>query len=336
MGGNLFKNVRRFEQTEFYAQVDVLHQLLTDSGLLYKHSLIKSYHNKPTFGDADFLVIPNNPGTFIKEFITFLNSRGIYDISTNSDISFVFNQMQVDLIITSLEYFDYAHKYFNYNDLGNLLGRLTHKLGLKHGSHGLQQVVRSPQSSTSIIGTIQLSTNHDDVLNILGLDVDQYNAGFNDLVDIFNFVASSRYFDAEVYKFEHRNNKNKVRDQKRSTYNAFLEWSASNNTPSNFNFKDKSDRGGYGLVEPFFTDLILPMFPHTQDELDNLIHVHQLNSDFKQVFNGEVVSEYTGKIGKDLGVLMQALRHNIDNDVKAQIIKEPTLVYKMIDDLIRG
>ncbi|WP_457824345.1 hypothetical protein, partial [Staphylococcus aureus] len=50
------------------------------------------------------------------------------------------------------------------------------------------------------------------------------NGGFRNLLDIFQFVVSSPYANLDIYLLENRNHKSRIRDSKRPTYNAFLDW----------------------------------------------------------------------------------------------------------------
>ena len=78
--------------------------------------------------------------------------------------------------------------------------------------------------NTTKIKEYCLSNNFEDILNILGLNTTVYKNGFDTYQEMFDFVISSPYFDKNLFLFENLNNKNRVRDKKRKTYNMFLEY----------------------------------------------------------------------------------------------------------------
>ena len=98
--------------------------------------LIESYAAKKSFGDADILIsqdqLPSDWEEKIKQALEFKHST-----KNGNVFSCLVDNLQVDLIQTPEQTFEFAKNYFNFNDLGNLMGRVAHKMGFKYGHKGL-------------------------------------------------------------------------------------------------------------------------------------------------------------------------------------------------------
>jgi hypothetical protein len=243
-------------------------------------------------------------------------------VSNGNVFSFNYHELQVDFIVTDPKYYQSSIDYFSYNDLGNLVGRMAHKLGIKVGHRGLELVVREPVDyGGHILAEIELSKNYDDALRILGLDVAQFHKGFDEIEDIFKYVASSKYFDPEIYLLDNRAHYSRVRDRKRKTYHAFLEWCKETKPKANYNFPDKTEHGGYSIREPYYTDIILKRWPDVRQKVDSVIEQYQFDRNFKTVYNGVIVGEMTGLKDKELGMFMSYMKPLLTDYVKQQMIQ---------------
>ena len=136
------KNVetRRYDRDEYFQlEAEVLSKLRTDFPAR-RVEAIRAYSQKPSFGDMDILFESDylniNVIDYLKE--TF-NSK---EVVRNSHVySFEYNNFQIDLILTSKANFDTSFTYFAYNDLGNLMRRVSHKLGFKYGHECLSLII---------------------------------------------------------------------------------------------------------------------------------------------------------------------------------------------------
>jgi len=152
--------------------------------------------------------------------------------------SFDYKGFQIDLIHTTHEKFDYALSYFSWNDCGNLVGKLAHRFGLKHGHDGL---FLSLHDGHNKFGSILLTENHDDTLKFLGLDVKKFKNGFDNLEEIFAFVAASPNYSPDWYLLENITSAGRIRDKKRDTYRKFLEFGAAYTGPRAAKIVNKND-----------------------------------------------------------------------------------------------
>ena len=117
-----------------------------------------------------------------------------------------------------------AEVFFSASDLGNLMGRICHRVfGLKYGFTGLRYVVRAEDGVTKR-GEIHLSRDPRRIFAFLGFDFDRYLEGFKELEDIFEFVVDSKFFSPNMFVREHLTGKNKKRSVKRSTFSRFLDY----------------------------------------------------------------------------------------------------------------
>lgn len=124
---------------------------------------------------------------------------------------------------------------------------------------------------TSIIVT----KDFDKALKFLGFDVERFKQSFNNMNEVFEFVASSTFFNKDAFLFENRNHKARARDKKRSNYLAALEY-----------FKDKKDSN-----KQLSLSCMKKEFPNFKTEYQNL--ERQIKSDFidKMVFSNENIME---------------------------------------------
>lgn len=119
--------------------------------------------------------------------------------------------------------------------------------------------------------SIVVTKDFDKALKFLGFDVERFKQGFNNMNEVFEFVASSTFFNKDAFLFENRNHKARARDKKRSNYLAALEY-----------FKNKKDR-----KKQLSLSRMEKEFPNFKAEYRNL--EKQIKSDFidKMVFSNE-------------------------------------------------
>lgn len=332
MGGNAIKNVDRMDTEQFqFTQSLVISTLLNKTHALCK--TIPFYHNKDSFGDID-IVVSNNDTENVIEVIKDDFELGDGDYVKNGNV-FSFRakvlqglSFQVDLIFTPMEQLEIAQKYFAYNDLSNLLGRMTKKLGFKLGHNGLFYVERN---GDHIITDECFSYNYYDALIYLELDVERYKQGFDTLEEVFEYVASSPYFNPDIYLLHNRNHISRTRDKKRKTYREFLEWCEKNkDSLTHYPYDRVDDYDGYGSTNNTrieFTKQLLEEFPALHYKVLRNRANYTLNQAFKQYFNGRIVADYYNNTlnipleGKELGRIMSEFKYLNTNEVKLETIE---------------
>lgn len=252
---------------------------------------IPSYHHKESYGDLDILCLPGQAGWFDEV----LEDFEVKHFKKNGSVmSFLYEEFQVDLISMPEEDFETAITYYSYNDLGNLMGKLFHKFGIKYGHRGLSMPLRDGNNQ---YGEVILSKEESKPFEFLGLDYEHFQRGFDNLEEIFNFVISSKYFSSEPYQYENLNAINRVRDRKRETYKSFLTFVQG--MPSKYTFETDKDK---------YLPYIFAFFPGSEKQyFEARLHLSHLR-EVKAHFNGDLVREWTGLDGKELGGFMAAAK----------------------------
>lgn len=300
MGGNALSkpSVRLSKKDYQKVSCDVM-RALTSNNPNANCMVIPSYFNKDSFGDLDILV---------DVFSATRNTGALNPIEEkpNSEVNSIgidteFGMFQVDLIYVDPACFRFAYDYFSYNDLGNLLGRIAHRLGFKLGRDGLVYVFRD---KTHVLKEIVLTRNYSDALTFLGYNPFQFYRGFADREDIFKYVASSKYANSDTFLLENRNATSRVRDAKRKTYTEFLNWLRDNPLPDQVG-KEKDVLRLDSLKRAVRT------FPYFAIELRETFDNYQRSLKVKEKFNGVIFSEVTGLSGIELGMALTEFKDNI-------------------------
>lgn len=331
MGGNALKfyETRRYGSTEYFALIKELDSVFKK--LNFDAIPIKAYSEKESFGDLDLIVDSSKLSTDWLEKLKVELSLEDNQIFKNSNtVSIGYKNFQIDLIVTPHDEVQSSLNYFSYNDLGNLIGRLSHKLGLKYGHKGLSLVIRPNENNSHILDEIILDRSNKKLLDILGLDYQKFQTGSSTLEDIFKYVASSRFFDPDIFLLDNKNATSKVRDKKRHTYMAFLKWIEETKPKANYSFRNKSELYGYSIREPFYTEIILKIWPEVKEKVDKLISDYESEQAFKNVFSGAVVSDSTGLIGKELGVAISKINSLMTKEIKEFLTENPEKVQQFI------
>jgi hypothetical protein len=269
---------------------------------------IPAYGSKSDFGDLDILV--SATGYDIDRAAAALGAVEVVRNGPTTSIGIVVrehlgavagNVFQVDLIESTEEAFDFAYAYSSFNDLGNLIGRTAHRAGLVHRHDGLYYYLRD---GTKKFGEICLTRDYDEALRFLGYDAARFHAGFDNLEEIFQYVAGSAYFNRDIFLLENRNAKSRIRDRKRHTYMTFLTWCEARPDLPAFEYPDD---------KAVWLPRIAEHFPGFDAEYQAaLASQTQLNA-ARARFNGEWVALVTGLADKPLGILMKHLRESFDS-----------------------
>ena len=327
MGGNALKQyeTHRLDSDEYFGLVEEFESIFFEA-FNFLPVLIQAYRQKETFGDADFLIdsskLPENWVDRLKE--TYCLTQEQY-VRNSPCHSIGWRNFQIDLIVTAHDDMKPSVFYFSYNDFGNIIGRSGSKLGVKIGHKGMSLVVRHRDKSDHILKEIFFSKEPHDVLDLLGLSIERYEQGFDTLEEMFEYVATSKYYDPEIYKLEHRSAVSRIRDRKRTTYSMFLEWSEAHPELAKYSFPEKSELGGYSIRMPYYETEVLTRFPFVGEEVNSVINDFEIDLRFKEVYNGRIVGEITGLARAALGEFMYHLKPIITKEVKIAWTNNPEI-----------
>jgi len=294
MGGNCLKDctTRRYNRAEYYALENEVMYKLDNLFPNDCKSPILSYHDKESFGDMDILISSEfMTQDMIEAIIDEFQPRQVF--KNGNCLSFEYKEFQIDLIATGVANYESSQRYFAYNDLGNLCGRLAGAIGLKLGHDGLSYNYRE---GTNLIANIPISKHWYEILPILGLDYNPFFEGFNTLEEIFNFVASSTYFRKDIFLLENRNHTSRVRDSKRKTYMAFLEWLE--------NGSCKHVEATETRSKEEWLHIHLESIKGFKEAYNASEKKHIDWVEYTSRFNGKIVNRITGLEGKELGMFM--------------------------------
>lgn len=336
MGGNAVKNCERMTAEQYYSArkevVSCLQGLFPDRKL----AIPKSYRNKSSFGDIDIVFEGNmsylDAMAIVKEFDLSLESDCSQQLvegypPKGSSFSFRYKTEygqahQVDLLFVPSECFYSAYYYYSYNDVTNLLGTITKGLGFKLGWQGASVIAYGYGRKKELVFTRDFFA----VLALLGLSEERYKEGFDDIEDMYRYVASSPYFNRALFDDANQNSTSLVRNRKRTVYIGFQKWLESQAFLTERPYEILDLRNGYASKdESFYTNVLTRIFPEVADWEERLKKGYELDRKFKKLFNGSLVQEQTGLSGVELGEFMKAREHRIDDSFKEKVV----LQYRM-------
>lgn len=299
MGGNIFPDNRRINHQEFTAYssyvIDKLNLISSQ-----RKKVIPFFKTKESFGDLDIII--ERPMIDRKSIQEGFHTDQI--VKNGNILSFQYQQFQTDLIFISSENFDIAYHYFSWNDIGNLLGRIVHKMGLKYGFDGLSYTLRK---DTWKFSEICITKDIYAILGLLKLDAQTYIQGFDTLEDIYRYVASSPYFNKQIFLLYNRSHSSRIRDRKRQVYHQFLIWMEQQQDLPEYPWPSFDERGGYSHKDEWF-QIVYHQFPDFQEQYIEQKRQFDQQILIKEKFNGQIVQALTGLTGPLLGDMMVLLR----------------------------
>jgi len=290
MGGKALKHTytRRYERAEFE---EIKKEIYPKLNKYFSQVAVPLYYrNKESFSDIDFVVGIQEDFKFnIKEVIQELFHPN--EIFHNNDCySFNYKELQVDLITVNSINFESNLIYLSYNGLGSLIGRLSKKFGLKYGKDGLWY---EHEFKGLKIASFPVSKDYQKIFSFLGLDFNKWRLGFDELEDIFKFVAESSYFDWRIFQLKELNSMDRKRNLKRSFYMAFIDWVDKNAKHREYSFKTPDS----------YLPNIIKAFP----EADLIMKIRKSEYEYckklyvNSKFNGNIISKKFNLIGNELG-----------------------------------
>lgn len=305
MGGNALKNThnldsKRMNLEEYEHVKEWVTNFLDDLGITYSHT--KFYHTKTDFGDIDVVVSRGNDAVDkirTNLLLAEMPMTSQMTMAENTDfLSTLYNEHQIDFIFVEPEQLLSASTYYSYNDIWNLLGKVIKTHEYKLGWQGLLYTYRDGNHyKKDIVLTYDLM----EALEIMGLSVERYKQGFETHKDMFDYVISSKAFDASKFELKNLNHRNRVRDRKRKTYNMFLEYIDNKDFP-----------------EPIALEHPVNVYPHLQGIIDEMDNKFKDKKRAKEIINGNVICALTGLKNVDVKNVLETIRnrHTVDDILK--------------------
>lgn len=274
-----------------------------------------SIRNKETHGDLDINIsdLTDKHATVSwKEFDNFseyLEKEFGYKPFKNSNVySFPYDGFQVDVTFHPFDDFDMAVNYSSWGDLGNLMGRIFHKMGLHYGHAGLSFWIRQGlfdknvqwSDNDHIYEKVVLSKNMKEICQIGGFDYDRWKQGFDCEQDAFDFVVDSKYFDKSLFDLESLNHTNRTRNRKRGMYMRFVEYVST------------IEKKGTPFLSKYEYSLYMQSkFYNLNQAISRYRLIYEIDKIVKEKINGNLVMEWLNlseKDGKLVGQIMTEIR----------------------------
>jgi len=307
MGGNALKNVNavRLPKRKFEKVSKELLSFFKEIGV--RAEVPKSYRLKEDFGDLD--VVVENGGN-MKEIVEKVRERfdpkEVFRNGTVYSFSYDLGNgefFQVDLIFVPVRNYESSVFYLSYNDLSNLLGRIARRLGLKFGHDGLSLLLKDDGGQK--IGEIPITKNPKEIYDVLGVSYERYERGFDALEEIFDFVASSDYFDPDIFALKSLDHANRTRNRKRKTYMEFLRYLDRVSPPPGKKF---------GVGKERIAEEIFARYPEVREKREAILQKYGRKKRLKEKFNGNMVMSLTGLKGEPLGRFMANFKKTYGED----------------------
>ena len=325
MGGNLLKTwnlpEKRIPTSEYNQIKDELCNKFRGDGKCNRPvpspfvKVAPSIRDKETHGDLDIII-----GRFTdadihmlwkgeSDFGKYLENEFGYKPFKNSNVySFPYQGFQVDVTFHPMNDFYMAVDYSSWGDLGNIMGRVFHKMGLHFGHSGLSFWIRQGlfdanvqwSDSDHIYHKTVLTTNMMDICEVGGFDYKRWSKGFNTEKDAFDFVINSKYFNKDLFALENLNHTNRTRNRKRGMYMRFIEYVADCNKVGE-PFRSKHE---YSLI-------MQCRYPQLQRDINNFRLVYEVDKVVKEKVNGKLVAEWCNLSEADgplIGKIMSEVR----------------------------
>lgn len=308
MGGNAIKTVpiRRYQAEEYFALENEVRKKFQDHFHTNAYSIL-AYRNKESFGDMDILVQAEHlTPRWVESVVALFDSKEHH--KNGNVLSFEYKEFQIDLIVTPLTELVSSAQYFAYNDLGNLIGRVAHSMGLKLGHDAL--TYKFMGAERYVFKEIKLLDDWEDILPVLGYSYERYAEGFDSLESIFEFVVSSPFFNKAIYALENRNHAARTRDSKRKTYMEFLDWLEDYKHTETQIMTQMVTHGwkDYQGAEYGYRPYLFEKIPSFKEQYEATVAEFEQAQEYKKRFNGELVSQWTGLEKQELGKFMAWLK----------------------------
>ena len=311
MGGKLIQSVwnlpeKRLSNEEYHIFKDnVLRDTKEVFPSSWKLGVAPSIKLKESHGDLDIIVGMDSSLDVQRTLEEYLQMT----VHVNSNvISFPIAGFQVDLTFVPMKDYQSSIDYTSWGDTMNFCGRVAHKKGLSLGHTGLSYWIRQSFFESSmnfldndhIMEKVVLSKDFSLVLPLLGFDYEIWKNGFDTNEEVYHWIASSKYFDPEIFSFENLNHINHIRNKKRMMYAGFVEWLEKNSWKYNRHVFQRREYYIYDWSE---------CFPELKQAIKRNKVRYLRDKGFKEKVNGYKVMELLNITdGKEVGRVMGELR----------------------------
>lgn len=283
----------RLERSDYLRYQDMIIELFAKHNI--KVHTIKQITEKETFGDLDVVIDIESSRELVEQIIKSVSN----ELVKNTDVwSFGVSGFQIDVVFSNCP--EYTATWMAYSDASNIVGRVNHRLGLKHGHLGLYLPLRE---DTKVIGNVSLSHNIDDAHTLIGVDPQKWHDGFRNTTEIYEWISTSPFYNPDIFLLDNRNAKARYRDAKRPTYNGLLEWIEKQPKKEHCQFAENKDE---------YLPMIFKKFPGSQEKYNTLIELANFNKSVRESWQEKLPASFimtdTGLNGHDLGQFIRDVK----------------------------
>lgn len=311
MGGNLFHFPRMPRDQYLTVDASVRTALRERMGLEgVDWAVPRWYGDKADFGDMDVL-LASTPGWLERRQALVQVLLGGHPDDTElvpgprkvgNVLTLPVQGLQVDLFAFAPEELRAAWSFMCFNDLGNLVGRIARGFNAKFGDTGMSYVWRSADGARTF--DVPLTRDFSRVCAFLDLDHTVWLRGFPTRMDLFEWVAASRYFSVAPYLDDTPTRSHVLRRNRgRTTITAFGAWLTETGQSARPTLADRHSPEHVLTLDAAFPEAGLPA-AISQLEADE----HRLTL-LRERFSGDrVMALCPGLLGRELGEFMASFR----------------------------
>jgi hypothetical protein len=230
--------------------------------------------------------------------------------------------LQVDYFTAAPEFLESTYNYLSFNDLGNLLGKICRRFNLKYGEEGLAYIFRRQDGNYK--KDLTISTDFAEICRFLELDYTQWQQGFAELADVFNWVIASPYFSVNPYVYQSTSLEKRAKE--RTTIQKFLVYLEEQKITKEYQYLENRDDYLPWIAEQFpAADLLARIVAEQQLEERSIA--------FKAKFNGDqLMTLLPGLSGKALGEFIVKLKKQIPDFEEYVLTEEQEVIDRAIVD----
>jgi hypothetical protein len=322
MGGKLF-NLGRISRDQ-YLEIEVAVREYLDRKVgTAAYRVPRYYATKPDFGDMDIIIQSSDSATWQTLRQELVTDLGVSETkSPGSVFSTVYQGLQVDYFTTKPEFLESTYNYLSFNDLGNLLGKICRRFNLKYGEEGLAYVFRRQDGNYK--KDLTISTDFFEICGFLELDYNQWQQGFDELADIFDWVIASPYFSVHPYIYQSTSLEKRAKE--RTTIQKFLTYLEDHGITNEYQYLENRDDYLPWIAEQFPAANLLDRIS-VQRQLDDR------SMAIKAKFNGDrLMTLIPGLSGKALCTFIVKLKEQIPDFEEYILAQDQEVIDQMIVD----
>jgi hypothetical protein len=322
MGGKLF-NLGRISRDR-YLEIEVsMREYLDRKVGAAAYRIPRYYATKPDFGDMDVIIQSDDATAWQNLRQEFVADLGVTQSKSAGNVfSTVYQGLQVDYFTAAPDFLESTYNYLSFNDLSNLLGKICRRFNLKYGEEGLSYVFRRQDGNYK--KDLTISTSFAEICRFLELNYDQWQQGFDELADVFNWVIASPYFSVRPYV--HQSTSLEKRAKERTTIQEFLVYLKDQDITKEYQYLENRDDYLPGIAEQFPAAILLAQIAGERQ-------LEARSIAFKAKFNGDrLMTLIPGLSGKALGEFIVKLKEQIPDFEEYILTQEQEVIDRLIID----